>query len=78
MRVASKLSADPTKMVEADWAPLRDLGFSDEALLEVAHIVGIFNHLTRLADGLGLELDSATAHAAQHGEILGTRSGDTG
>jgi alkylhydroperoxidase family enzyme len=57
-------------MIEQDWQPLRDLGFTDEALLEVAHIVGIFNYLTRLADGLGLQLDAATEHAASTGEPL--------
>jgi uncharacterized peroxidase-related enzyme len=68
--VAEKLSGQPTKMVEADWKPLRDLGFDDQACLEVAHIVGIFNHLTRLADGFGLRLDDATLHAAETGEAL--------
>ncbi len=57
-------------MVEADWQPLRDLGFDDRAVLEVAHIVGIFNYLTRLADGLGLQLDHQTLHAGESGEAL--------
>ncbi len=57
-------------MVEADWQPLRDLGFDDRACLEVAHIVGIFNYLTRLADGLGLQLDPQTMHAGETGEAL--------
>lgn len=60
----------PTRMVEEDWQPLRDLGFKDEALLEVAHIVGIFNYLTRLADGLGLQLDRSTIEAAETGVPL--------
>ena len=57
-------------MVEADWQPLRELGFDDEACLEVAHIVGIFNYLTRLADGLGLQLDPQTQIAAETGNVL--------
>jgi hypothetical protein len=36
----------------------------------VAHIVGIFNYLTRLADALGLQLDAGTEHAARTGEAL--------
>lgn len=68
--VASKLSADPTKMVEADWKPLRDLGFDDQACLEVGHIVGIFNYLTRLADGFGLQIDVGTLEAARTGTPL--------
>jgi alkylhydroperoxidase family enzyme len=69
--VARKLSLTPTRMIEADWKPLRDLGFDDTACLEVAHIVGIFNHLTRLADGMGLELDAATAAASESGKVIG-------
>ena len=57
-------------MVPEDWQPLRDLGFDDEACLEVAHIVGIFNYLTRLADGLGLQLDPGTVEAARTGTAL--------
>ncbi len=68
--VADKLSANPTKMVEDDWQPLRDLGFDDEAMLEVVHVIGIFNYLTRLADGLGLQLDPQTEHASLTGEAL--------
>ena len=64
------MSATPTRMVEEDWQPLRDLGFDDRACLEVAHIVGIFNYLTRLADGLGLQLDPATRAAAEGGPAL--------
>jgi uncharacterized peroxidase-related enzyme len=65
--VAEKMSATPTRMVEADWQPLRDLGFNDEALLEVGHIVGYFNYMTRLADGFGLMLNPETAEASRTG-----------
>lgn len=68
--LAEKLSASPTRMVERDWQPLRDLGFDDRACLEVAHTVGIFNYLTRLADGLGLRLDPETRAAAASGVAL--------
>lgn len=51
-------------MVEEDWQPLRDVGFDDQACLEVAHVVGIFNYLTRFADGFGLRLDAGTQAAA--------------
>src|SRR5437870_1812303 len=52
--VAEKLSATPTRMTAEDWEPLRRLGLDDRACLEVAHLVGLFNYLTRLADGFGL------------------------
>ena len=57
-------------MVEEDWQPLRDLGFDDRACLEVAHVVGIFNYLTRLADGFGLRLDAQTEVAGTTGVPL--------
>ncbi len=68
--LAEKLSGTPSRMTKADWAPLRALGFDDEACLEVAHIVGIFSYLTSLADGFGLALDSATRQAGATGEPL--------
>ena len=68
--VADKLSGTPTKMTEADWQPLRELGFDDQACLEVAHVVGIFNYLTRLADGFGLQVDAPTLAAAESEEPL--------
>lgn len=73
--IADKLSATPTRVVEEDWAPLRRLGFDDPEILEVAHIVGIFNYLTRLADGLGLELDAGTRQASASGVALRRTSG---
>lgn len=70
LTVAEKISAQPTRMTEADWEPLRQLGFDDTALLEVTHIVGLFNYLTRLADGMGLLLDAETAEASRTGIAL--------
>lgn len=49
-------------MVADDWQPLRAVGLDDEGLLEVAHIVGYFNYVTRLADGFGLMIDPNTGH----------------
>ncbi len=68
--VAHKMSASPTRMVEEGWQPLRALGFDDEKCLEVAHIIGIFNYLTRMADGLGLQLDPETDAASKSGDAL--------
>jgi hypothetical protein len=62
-------------MVEDDWRPLREMGFDDSACLEVGHVVGIFNYLTRLADGFGLLLDPETREASRSGVAL-RRPGD--
>lgn len=68
--VAEKLSFDPTTIGSADWDSLRSVGLDDERCLEFAHIVGIFNHLTRLADGFGIEVDAQTLAAASGGAPL--------
>ena len=52
-------------MTREDWQPLRDLGFGDQELLEVGHVVGIFNLLTRLADGFGLQVAAAIEEAGR-------------
>jgi len=63
--IAEKLTLQPTRVVEEDWSPLRALGFDDQACLEVAHVVCLFNYFTRLADGFGLQLDRETARAGE-------------
>jgi uncharacterized peroxidase-related enzyme len=63
--VAETLSATPTRMTAESWQPLRDLGFDDEAILEVIHVVGLFNYFTRLADGVGLSLDPQIEEAGR-------------
>jgi alkylhydroperoxidase family enzyme len=62
-------------MTKQDWQPLRDLGFDDQACLEVAHVVALFNYFTRLADGFGVQLDAETQAAAQSGVALKHISG---
>ena len=68
--MAEKLSFDPLSVGPEDWESLREVGLDDEGCLEVAHIVGVFNHLTRLADGFGLRVDPATLAAASGGPPL--------
>jgi alkylhydroperoxidase family enzyme len=68
--IAYKLSLDPHSVGPEDWDSLAEVGLDDEGCLEVAHIVGIFNHLTRLADGFGLHVDPATLAAASGGPPL--------
>ena len=46
---------------EADWTRLRDTGWDDGAILEAAHVVGMFSHFNRLADALGVEFTPPAA-----------------
>ena len=52
---AAKLTRDPASMQRADVQGLRDLGLSDEQVLSTVLITCVFNFMTRLADGLGVE-----------------------
>ncbi len=65
--VAEKLTLTPREMTAADWQPLRDLGFDDQGLLEVAHLISIFNYFPRMADGFGLKPDPKLREAAATG-----------
>ena len=53
---ATKLTRDPTSMQKSDVEALRALGLSDEQILSVVLITCQFNFMTRLADGLGVEV----------------------
>lgn len=76
--LAEKLSGDPVSVCRDDWDAVRAAGLDDEGCLELAHVVGVFNHLTRLADGLGIELDPRVAEAAAGGPKLSRASSAVG
>ena len=54
---ALKLTRRPGGMQETDLAPLREAGFDDRAILDIAQVTAYFNYVNRLADGLGVELE---------------------
>ncbi len=55
---ALKLTREPARMSEADLAPLRTAGLSDRGIHDAAAIVGYFNFVNRLAEGLGVALET--------------------
>ncbi len=58
------------RMTAADWQPLRDLGFTDEGLMEVGYLIAIFSFFPRMADGFGLLLHPQIRQAAATGVPL--------
>lgn len=50
---ARKLTLRPTEMSEADVVALRDAGWTDEDVMDVAEVTGLFNMSNRMASGLG-------------------------
>jgi len=55
---AVKLTTAPQTMAESDVASLRDAGLSDGEILDVCQVVAYYNYVNRLADGLGVDLES--------------------
>jgi uncharacterized peroxidase-related enzyme len=53
-----KLTLRPWDMLEADVIALRNVGFNDSAILDINQVTGYYAFVNRLADGLGVELES--------------------
>ena len=58
---AAKLTTDPGSMEEADVQRLRDHGFDDRAIHDICAITAYFAFVNRMADGLGVDLESEHA-----------------
>ena len=56
-RWAEKLTKSPGEMSKSDINILEDVGFSQEAISDAAQVVGYFNYINRIADGLGVDLE---------------------
>ncbi len=64
------MSLRPREMTAADWQDLRDVGLDDQGLLELGHLIAIFNYFPRMADGFGLILHPLLREAAATGVPL--------
>lgn len=54
---AETLTRAPGAIQENDAAALREAGFDDRAILDACQVVAYFNFVTRVALGLGVELE---------------------
>lgn len=54
---AEKLTLAPSKVTQADVQQFREAGFTDRAVGDAAQIIGYFNYINRVADGLGVDLE---------------------
>ncbi len=55
---AVKLTREPWAMEAADLEPLREAGFEDAAILDIAQVTAYYAFVNRLADGLGVDLEA--------------------
>ena len=60
LEYTEKLTLKPGKMVEADVIKLRDGGVDDGQILELNQIIGYFNYVNRLLNGLGVTTSGDT------------------
>ncbi len=52
-----KLTKDATKVSPLDHERLREVGFDDQAILQITLIASWFNYINRVADSLGVGRD---------------------
>jgi len=58
LEYAVNLTREPWNMIQTDVQKLREVGFEDVDILDINQITGYFAFVNRLADGLGVELES--------------------
>ena len=54
---AIKLTVNPQQMTDQDVIRLHTRGFTDEQITIAAQVIGYFNYINRIADGLGVDLE---------------------
>jgi uncharacterized peroxidase-related enzyme len=54
---ADKLTRTPHAMTAADVDALRAAGLDDAGVHDAAQVIGYFNYINRVADGLGIECE---------------------
>ena len=52
------LTLRPGEMVEADVTALATAGFSARDVLDIAEVVGYYAYVNRIADGLGVSIET--------------------
>jgi len=59
LRYVEQLTRAPATITRADVESLRQAGFDDAAILDICQVAAYFAFVNRLADGLGVELESS-------------------
>lgn len=57
-----KLTRTPGAMVESDVASLQRSGFTDYDILDIATVTAYYAYVNRIADGLGVQLETWIEH----------------
>ena len=65
LEYAELLTVQPANVTEADVQRLREHGWSDADVVDIVHVVALFNYMTRIADGLGIEMERGILDAEE-------------
>ena len=65
MRFAQRLSTDPASMTDQDSQSLRDHGFSDRQIVDIALVAGIRNHYSRTLQALAVPVEAVPGLSAE-------------
>jgi uncharacterized peroxidase-related enzyme len=57
LEYSRKLTLEPDKVHRSDIETLRNAGFKDADILDIAQLVAYYNFANRLASGLGVEIE---------------------
>jgi uncharacterized peroxidase-related enzyme len=57
MEFAELLTVQPSNVRESDIERLREVGWTDEDIVDIVHQTALFNYMNRVADGLGIQLE---------------------
>jgi uncharacterized peroxidase-related enzyme len=60
-----RLTRSPSAVTRADVEALREVGFGDRDVLEIAEVTAYYAYVNRIADGLGVELESDSVKEAR-------------
>ena len=67
---AEKVTLTPTAAVQTDEEKLRAVGVSEQAVSDAAQVIGYFNYINRIADGLGVDLEPEMERETQPAERI--------
>ena len=67
LRFSEKATRHAYKVTEADIQSLRELGYTDEDVLEATEVIALFNFLDRIADALGAPVENMQQAMSKQG-----------
>ena len=67
LEFCEKLTLAPSTMSREDTQRLRDAGWTDRDILDITQVCAYFNYRDRIADALGVQIDSVTIERANEG-----------